>query len=221
MDNISNNSNFVITIGRQMGSGGRVIGRRLAERLGINFYDKELLANAAQASGVSLEFFEKNDERAPSFFNGLFSFSMGHIPIGYYQGTSPIGDDGIYKAYTDFIHSLAARESCVIVGRTSDYILRDHPRCVNIFIHAPIEACVDRIVSRQPEITDRRQARALAEKVNKLRANYYNFYTDKTWGHSSSYHLSIDSSLTDVDATVDVIVEYLRRRGFLQTSPAD
>lgn len=207
---------FVITIGRQFGSGGRVIGRKLAERLGINFYDKELLIEAARRSGVGLEFFEKHDERQPSIFSGIFSFSMGTVPLGYYAGISSISDDGIYRAYSDLIHWLADNESCVIVGRTSDYILRDHPRCVNIFIHAPAENCIERILSREdkPRI-DRRQARTMMSRINKLRAGYYNFYTDKTWGDSASYHLSVDSSVLGDDGTVDMIVDYLTRRGII------
>lgn len=203
---------FVITVGRQFGSGGRVLGRALADRLDIKFYDKELLAHAAKESGVSVELFEKRDERTPTFFNGLFSFSMGHIPIGYYQGASAISDDGLYKAYSDFILNIASRESCVIVGRTSDYILRDHPRAINIFVHAPMETCVDRILERQPEIGDRKAARIMAERINKLRSNYYNFYTDKTWGHSTSYDLTLDSSLLPMEANVDLVVEYLKKR---------
>lgn len=207
---------FVITIGRQFGSGGRAIGRLLAERLGINFYDKELLAEAARRSGVGLEFFEKHDERQPSMFSGVFSFAMGTVPLGYYAGISSISDDGIYRAYSELIHHLADREPCVIVGRTSDYILRDNPRVVNVFIHAPAEACIDRIVSREdaPRL-DRRQARAMMNRINKIRAGYYNFYTDKIWGDSSSYDLSVDSSLLGDEGTVDLIINYLTLRGLL------
>lgn len=211
-NNDSNPRHTVITVGRQFGSGGRIIARKLADRLGYKFYDKEILAEAARHSGVSPELFEKQDERTPSFFNGIFSFAMGHIPMAYYTGTSSISDDGIYKAYSDFIHSVARQQSCVIVGRTSDYILRDHPRCVNLFVHAPIEACVDRILERTPEIGGRREARAMAEKMNKLRSNYYNFYTDKTWGHATSYDLCLDSSLLSIDDIVDLVIDYIDRR---------
>ena len=201
---------FVVTIGRLFGSGGRQIGRLVAERLGVPFYDKELLAEAARASGVSIEFFEKRDERQPSLLSGIFSFSMGHIPVGYYTGLSCVSDDGIYCAYADFIRQLAATRSCVIVGRTSDYILRDNPRCINIFLHAPIDACVDRILSREA-VKDRRAAANLARKMNSLRAAYYNFYTDKTWGDAASYHLSIDSSTLPPEQIADLIVDYVNR----------
>ena len=203
---------FVITVGRQFGSGGRVLARKLAERLGVKFYDKELLAEAARSSGVAPELFEKSDERTPTFFNGLFSFAMGHVPMAYYTGSSAISDDGIYKCYSDFVRELAERESCVIVGRTSDYILRDHPRLVNIFVHAPMEACVDRILERSEDINDRKTARQMAERFNKWRSNYYNFYTDKTWGHAASYDLTFDSSLLPMDDIVDLVVDYMNRR---------
>ncbi len=217
--NQPDNQPFVVTIGRQFGSGGRVIGKKLAERLGIKFYDKELLAEAARRSGVGLEFFEKHDERQPSMFSGMFSFAMGTVPMGYYAGTSSISNDGIYRAYTELINTLAQQESCVIVGRTSDYILRDNPRCVNVFIHAPAEKCIDRIVEREdaPRL-DRRQAQAMMNRINKIRSGYYNFYTDKTWGDSASYHLSVDSSALSDDETVELIIDYLKRRGFVDKS---
>ncbi|MCM1517780.1 MAG: cytidylate kinase-like family protein [Pseudoflavonifractor sp.] len=208
---MEDNKNFVITIGRQFGSGGRVLGRLLAERLGIEFYDKKLLAEAARRSGVNAEFFEKADEKAPSFFSGLFSFSFGYNPIPYYSGSTSISDDSIYKAQSDFITSLAAKNSCIIVGRSADYVLRDHPRCVNLFVHAPIEDRVARIVKRGDKTTPE-QARAMADKINKLRANYYNFYTDKTWGDAASYDLTFDSSLLPMEDIADIVVDYVKRR---------
>ncbi len=203
--------NFVVTIGRQFGSGGREIGRLVADKLGVAYYDKELLCETAKKAGVSLEFFEKTDEKLPKFFSGLFSFTMGYNPYTLYAGSSSISDDALYRAQSDFIRSVADTHSCVIVGRSADYVLRDHPRCINVFIHAPMEECVKRIVSRS-EITSPEKARALAEKTNKLRAGYYNFYSDKTWGDAKTYHLSIDSSLMPVDEVAEVICDYVRRR---------
>ena len=209
------NNNVVITVGRQFGSGGRELGQLLARELGISYYDKELLAEAAKSAGVSPEFFERRDERTPSFFNGLFSFAFGHTPVSYYSGSTTISDDGIYKAYSDFMRALAQRESCVIVGRTADYILRDHPRCVNLFVHAPMEECVKRIMARSSEFTDEAKARAHAEKMNKLRSNYYNFYTDKQWGHATSYDLTFDSSKMTMDRIVEIVKSYMAARGLI------
>lgn len=203
--------NFVITIGRQFGSGGRELGKLLAESLGIAYYDKELLCEAAKQAGVSKEFFERKDERFPSFLSGILSFGTGCNPLCYYTGSTSISDDSIYRAQSDFIHDIALKESCVIVGRSADYVLREHPRCLNLFIHAPIEDCVKRIMKRGDKPTAE-QARTLAEKTNKLRANYYNFYTDKHWGDAASYDLTFDSSLMPMEDIVAVIKEYITRR---------
>ncbi|MDE5688075.1 MAG: cytidylate kinase-like family protein [Paramuribaculum sp.] len=202
---------IVITIGRQFGSGGRELGRTLADAFGFKYYDKELLSEAAKRAGMSPEFFERNDERAPTFLNGIFSFSFGFAPTNVYAGSTSISDDSLYRAQSDFIHSLAEEGSCVIVGRSADYVLRDHPRCVSLFVHAPMEKCIDRITSRQPELT-REKARARAEKINRLRANYYNFYTDRTWGAASSYDLTLDTSLLSMNEITELVRLYLDKR---------
>lgn len=203
--------NFVITIGRQFGSGGRDLGQRLAKALGIRYYDKEILHEAARQAGVSAEFFEKSDERFPSFLHGIFSFALGYNAMNLYAGSTSISHENLYKAQSDFIQSTAEKESCVFVGRSADYVLRDHPRCVNIFVHAPIEERVRRIMQRGDCPTPEK-ARAHAEKMNRLRADYYNFYTDKTWGAAESYDLSIDTSLMPMDDIVEIIRQYVLRR---------
>lgn len=206
--------NFVITIGRQFGSGGRELGKMLASRLGIDYYDKELLVESARLAGVHPKFFEDKDERFPSFLNGILSFSMGCSPVCYYTGASAIGEDGLYKAMSDFLLSTAREKSFVVVGRSADYILRDHPRCINIFVHAPMDDCIRRITSRNDAI-DADKAKALAEKTNRWRAEFYNFFTDKTWGAAASYDLTLDSAAMAMSDNADVIIEYLRRRGIV------
>ena len=202
---------YVITVGRQFGSGGRELGRRLADRLGIAYYDKELLLEAARQSGVNPEFFERSDERFPSFLSGLFSFALGYHPFNLYSGGSSISDDSIYKAQSDFIRTLGSEKSCVIVGRTADYVLRDHPRLVSVFVHAPMEECVKRIM-RRGDFESEDKARAHAQKVNRLRAEYYNFYTDRTWGAASSYDLTINTGLLPMDDIVEIIADFAARR---------
>lgn len=207
--------NFVITIGRQFGAGGRELGRALAHKLGIAYYDKELLIEAAKEAGISSEFFEKADERCPSFISGLFSFNLGANPISYYTGATSISDDSIYKAQCDVIRSLASRGSCVIVGRSADYVLRDFKRVANIYVHAPIEMRCRRIMNRRSATEgplSLERTRALAERTDKLRANYYNFYTDKRWGDARSYDLTLDSSLLPMDALADVVIAYISAR---------
>lgn len=209
----SKKNNVVVTIGRQFGSGGRELGRKLAQRLGAKYYDKELLREAARRAGMSEEFFERRDERFPSFINGVFSFAFGYNSVNCYSGTTSISDDSIYRAQSDFIHSLADGDSCVIVGRTADYVLRDHPRVVNVFVHAPEDVCVERILCRgEKDMPTAEKAKAKARRINKLRANYYNFYTDKTWGEASSYDLTFDTSKMAMEDIVEVIAEYIRRR---------
>lgn len=202
---------YVITIGRSFGSGGRALGRLIADKLGIEFYDKKLLVKAAEKSGYHLEYFEKHEERAPSIMGGIIPFSMGYYPMSWIGDTSGSGSDNIYKAQSEFIHELATGKPCVIVGRSSDYVLRDVENVVNIFVHAPIEACVDRIVDRV-ECTDRNKARLLAERTNKLRANFYNFYTDRRWGHASTYDLCVDSSKLPLDKLADYVIDYIKLR---------
>ena len=202
---------FVITIGRQFGSGGRELGKVLAEKLGVPFYDKELMLEAAKKSGISPEFFVNNDERAPSFINGLIPFSFGHSPMSWYSGASSISDDSLYKTQSDFIRSLAQQGSCGIVGRTADYVLRDMEGVVNVFLHAEPDDIARRVMARS-DCKDREKALALAERTNKLRANYYNFYTDKKWGHASSYDLTFNTSRIPIPDIADLIIAYLGKR---------
>ena len=202
---------YVITIGRSFGSGGRALGSILARKLGIEYYDKELLLQAAAKAGMSPEYFEKNDERMPGFLSAFYPFSSGMSPLTWYTGPTAISADGIYRSQCDFIRELAASRPCIIVGRSADYVLRDHPNTVNVFVHAPVEDCVRRILERGECVTPE-DARAMVEKTNKLRANYYNFYTDKRWGHAASYDLTFDSSRLPLETIADLIIAYLRAR---------
>lgn len=204
-------SNFVITIGRQYGSGGREIGRLVADALGIKYYDKELLAEAAKASGVKPEIFEAADERSPSFFSNIWSFNLGFNSGSYLIGNSPVSDEKIYAAQSNVMKNLARQSSCVIVGRSADYVLREHPALISVFIHSSIEQRIIRIMNRT-NIDSAEKAREIAAKKDKLRASYYNFYTDKTWGAASSYDLSIDSSKLSNDAISRLIVNYVKAR---------
>ncbi len=202
---------YTITIGRQFGSGGRELGHRLAEKLGIPFYDKELMLQAAQESGISREFFEKNDEKMPTLVSGLFPYGLGVNTIPWYSSPSSLSDDGLYKTQADFIHEIAQRGPCVIVGRTADYVLRDMANVINIFVHADIDDCVERVMRRNEELNPSK-ARKLVERTNKLRANFYNFYTDKRWGDAASYDICISSSRLPIDDCVELVLEYMRRR---------
>ncbi|MDE6308843.1 MAG: cytidylate kinase-like family protein [Muribaculaceae bacterium] len=199
---------MVITIGRQFGAGGRELGKELARILGYEYYDKELLTQAAVSAGLNPELFERADEKAPSFISGIFSFNHGMGSYSIYSGSTPISDENIYGAQADLIRHLADTRNCVIVGRTADYVLRNRPDVLSVFVHSPIEKRVERILKRQNEMGRKltpAQAISMARKIDRLRANYYNFYTDHTWGEAATYHMSFDSSRMSIPAIAKVI----------------
>ena len=209
MSNNNNTEKWVVTIGRQFGSGGREIGRLVAEKLGIEYYDKELLIVAARQSGVSEHIFEAADERSPRFFANIWSFNLGLNSGSYFMGDTPLSDDHIYRAQSEVMTTLADRGPCVMVGRTADYVLRNHCRVVSVFVHAPESARIARILERG-DCQSEDEARSLMDKKNRLRAEYYNFYTDKHWGEASSYDLTIDSSLLGSEGTAELIAQFAR-----------
>lgn len=207
---MENDKTYVIAIGRQFGCGGREIGQLIAKGLDVAYYDKELLSEAAKSSGVNEDFFEAADERSPRFFSSLWSFNLGYNTGAYFIGDTPLSDDSIYRAQSEVMTQLADRGPCVIVGRTADYLLRDHCKVVSVFVHSSIEDRVQRIMSRGDAKTEK-EAREKAEKKNKLRAEYYNFYTDKKWGDAASYDLSIDASLLGTQATAMFIIDFVKK----------
>lgn len=207
---MENDKTYVIAIGRQFGCGGREIGQLMAKGLGVAYYDKELLSEAAKSSGVNEDFFEAADERSPRFFSSLWSFNLGYNTGAYFIGDTPLSDDSIYRAQSEVMTQLADRGPCVIVGRTADYLLRNHCKVVSVFVHSSIEDRVQRIMSRGDAKTEK-EAREKAEKKNKLRAEYYNFYTDKKWGDAASYDLSIDASLLGTQATAMFIIDFVKK----------
>lgn len=200
---------IILTIGRQFGSGGREIGKKLAEALGIAYYDKELMAVAARESGLSEEFFEKADERASSGLS--YAFSVGFSYMGMFTPYADIlSNDGLFKFQSDAIRKVAEHGSCVLVGRCADYILRDDPACLSFFIHNSKEDRIRRIVESHDITVD--EAKELMTKTDKSRAAYYNYYTNKEWGVASSYNFSIDVSVLGVDETVDFIKSFVDRK---------
>jgi cytidylate kinase len=203
-------SKTILTIGRQFGSGGHIIGKKLAEALDISFYDKELIALAAKESGLCGEVFEKTDERTSLGLSHVFSVGIPY-PGGFYTPYADIiSNEGLFKIQSDVIRKLAEVESCVIVGRCADYILRDHPGCISFFIHDKLANRIRRISERQ-QITAE-QAKELIAKTDKSRAAYYGYYTNKTWGMSCSYNFSIDASALGIDQTVCFMKNFIERR---------
>ena len=194
---------MIIAIARQYGSGGRKIGQKVAKDLNLPFYDKELIALAAQESGISKELFEKADEKASNSL--LYSLIMGSYTFGNHVDPAiemPINDK-LFIIQSDIITKAAQEGPCVIVGRCADYVLRECKNVFNVFIYADKFARMDRIVEEygiNPE-----KAAADVVKKDKQRANYYNFYTNKKWGDLENYHLAIDSSAVGIDNASELI----------------
>lgn len=197
---------FLIVIGRQYASGGRRLGRYLSERLGVPFYDKRLLAEAAESMGFDRAVFVRNDEKRPSILRSIFALNYGSSESGY-QG-SGMSCEAIYSYQSEVIRRLCARESCVIVGRTADYVMRDHPRMASIFIHAPLEVRARRILEDGGAPT-LEKAGELAQKTDKTREEYYNYYTNRHWGHADNYHLSLDSTRIGEESLLRIVKELL------------
>ena len=201
---------FIITIGRQFGSGGRAIGEKLAQKVGVTFYDKELISLAAKESGVSPEVFEDADEKAANSL--LYSLSMGMYSFG--SGFPTMGDlpvnDKLYLLQHKIIRSIAEKESCVIVGRCADYVLRDHPGCIKIFFYADMDFRKREAIKKHG--IDETRAEHIINKTDKSRANYYSFYSGQKWGMAENYDLCIDSSKLEEDQIVELIGEYIKMR---------
>ncbi len=203
------NSKIILTIGRQFGSGGREIGKKLAKSLDIAYYDKELLAEAAKQSGLCEDVFAKADERAS---HGLsYAFNMGFAYMGMLTPYNDIlSNDALFRYQSDAIRKIAQEGSCVLVGRCADYILRDDPALVSFFIHNKAEIRVQRIVESLGCTVE--EAKEKMGKIDKTRAAYYNYYTNKTWGASASYDLSIDASVLGVDETVEFMKAFVLKK---------
>lgn len=206
------NEKFVINIGRQLGSGGKAVGERLAERFGIPVYDKRLIKMAAEHSGFGQEFFEKADEKpAKGFFATLLGYLRSPFAGDDAIYNNPLSHDALFKMQSDVIRQLAERESCIFVGRCADYILREHPRCVNIFVSASREDRIERLV-RTRRLTPE-AAEQLMDSTDEKRADYYNnYYSNRTWGAAATYHLCIDSSVLGIDGTAAFAEEFIRKK---------
>ncbi len=204
------NNKYVITIGRQFGSGGRAIGEKLAKKLSIPFYDKELISIAAKQSGISPEVFKSIDETAANSL--LYSLSMGIYNLGgpLAMGDLPVNDK-LYMLQHQIIKDLAAKEPCVFVGRCSDYVLKENPHTINIFIYADMEYRKKRAITVHN--IEERRAETIINKTDKTRANYYSFYTGQKWGATQNYDLCIDSSKLSDDKIVDLICAYIELKG--------
>lgn len=200
--------NFVIVIGREYGSGGRNLGQRLAHDLGVRYYDKELLSAAAERMGFSHDIFQRVDECKPSAIRNFLGMSYG---VSDSYPSSSMSCESLYAAQCEVIRRICEEGSCVIVGRTADHIMRNHPRLVSIFVHAPESYRVRRVIE-SGECTVEEEARELIRKRDRKREGYYNYYTGRSWGRGANYHLCIDSSVIDADTLCGLVKTYLAAR---------
>lgn len=199
---------IIITIGRQFGSGGKCVADALGRKLGIPVYDNELIMKAAQDSGFSAEFFVKSDEKRRIF-------SLSSIFANTFQADTEnfMSDNELFKMQSETIRKIAEQGSAIIVGRCSDYILRDMDCVLDIFLTSPEEVRAERVAERMD--IDLEKAVALIERKDKGRSEYYNYYTFGEWGVASTYDLCLDSSILGTEGTADFIIDFARKAGKL------
>lgn len=195
--------NSVITISRQYGSGGRYVAKKLAEKLGIPYYDNEIITMAAKESGYSENMFEKAEQL--SSHSLLYTVSMYGATTGMYGGV-PLSDK-IFLIQSDIIKKCAEKGPCVIVGRCADYILQDYPNVLNFYLYSDIDSRVKRVETyyncEETNIKD------YILKRDKKRAAYYNYYATNRWGHTENYHMSINTDAIGIDGCVDVLEKFI------------
>lgn len=198
---------IIINIGRQFGGGGLGVAYELGKKLGIPVYDKELIAKAAQDSGFSKGIFEESDEKKRLFsLSSIFASRFGDTE-------NYMSDRGLFKMQSETIRKIAEQGSAIIVGRCSDYILRDMECTLDVFLTSPLEVRAARIADRSGLSLE--EAEKLAEEKDRNRAEYYNYYTFTDWGVASTYDLCLDSSVLGIEGTADMIIEFARKAGKL------
>lgn len=194
--------NKIITISRECGSGGHMIGQKLSEKLGIPMYDKEIISMVAKEKGYTEEIIEEKGEHMTGslLFNLATNLSQANSII---SGNNVSLQDEIYFSEVKVIRELADKGPCVIIGRCADDILKKHPNCLNVFIHADMEFKIQRVMER--DHLSREAAEKLINKRDKMRASHYRYYTEKEWGSSPNYHLCLDSSRLGIEKCIAVI----------------
>lgn len=193
---------YIVTIGRQLGSGGREIGKKLANLLNISYFDKEIINLASKKSGLNEEFFEQMDEKN--------SFSFFDNFAGMQFSKNYLGSETLFEIQSNIIQELADKGSVLFVGRCADYILREYPRRLDIFITATKEDRIKRTAERKN--ISLKEAEDLNHMIDKRRKEYYNFFNKKSWGQANSYHLCINSSILGIDKSVDLIKIFIEQK---------
>ena len=205
---MNDNKHIIICVGRQLGSGGHDIARMLAMDFNAKYYDRELLNLAAKESGFSEKFFEQNDEKK-GFLRSLLNVQATHLSgVSLYK--SNFSQESLFQFQSDAIRKAAEEGSCVFVGRCADYVLRDMPNVVKVFITASKRFRIDQITQRRSVSVE--QAKRIIQQEEERRATYYNYYTGKTWGAAESYDLCIDSSILGLVETEKLIADFIRKQ---------
>lgn len=201
-------SHLIVVIGRQVGSGGLTVAHHLAELLHCPLYDRQLLCRAAKENGMNEALFERSDEQR-DFFRPVAQL---HAPFlsDCHLYTDALSDDHIYHLQSQVIMQAAQEGDCVFVGRTADYVLRDCRSALNVFLTAPLEARIQRVMEREHLAEE--EARRYIKDREKERATYYNYYTGKRWGASQSYHLCLDTTLLGMEGTAQMLAQMARMR---------
>ena len=191
----------IITISREFGSGGRFIGEEVAKKLGIAYYDKNIIGQIAEKSGLSPEYIQENAELSPK--KGLFAYAFSGRDI-----TGKSVEDMVYEAQRNIILDLAEKEPCVIIGRNADYILKDRDDVLNVFIHGDMPEKIQRITGLY-NVEEKKAVKMMADADKRRRTNY-NFYTDQSWGKASNYTLCLNSSQLGYDRCEMIIMECVK-----------
>lgn len=201
---------LIISVGRQLGSGGCEIARKLADDMGCSFYDRELLNMAAERSGFNPKIFEQQDENHGTLKTlfGAFSGRLGRMSGAFYSNS--MSQEELFRIQSEAIYKASKEGNCVFVGRCADYILRESPRLFSVFITADNDDRIREVARRRECTAD--EARRYIERKEAQRAAYYNFYTSKTWGAAGSYDLCINSSLLGWERTAEVIEQIIRQK---------
>lgn len=206
---MENNAPFVITIGRQLGSSGRLIGQQLAKRLEIAYYDKVVLSQAAEDTGLGRNMFHHANERK-GFLRQFIGAVQPFVSGGDFYSGHQLTEENLFTLQSGVIQRVTAERSCVIVGRAADYILRDHPRCAKIFITANMEDRVRRVMDQKK--VDYKNAVKIINHVDNQRSSYYNFHTNNTWGNAEAYDLCVNISSLGADATLDLVTDFVCKK---------
>lgn len=195
---------LIINVGRQFGSGGKLVALALGKKLGIPVYDQELISKAAEQSGFSKELFAKSDEK-----RNLLALSSFIVDVGRFgSADNYVSDNQLFVIQSNVIRSIADKGSAIFIGRCADYILRDRP-CLDVFISASDEVRIKRVAERMGITPE--QAESLMQKKDRTRETYYNYFTFGNWGVASNYDLCVDSSVLGIDGTADMIIDFCHR----------